>query len=155
MLLAACFTTVGVCQQPPPNPRTVFEEAQRALSAHDYPKAEQGFREVLRIDPQSAAAYANLGVVYMRRGDYGRAIEAIKNAKRLAPQVAGLDLDLGLAYYHQNDFAAAIPPFKRVLQSDPSQGQARYLLGMSYFLTNDFGQTVETSSPSTTVKRRI
>ena len=91
-----CFLAAGNCQQSPPNPQIIFEEAQRALNAHDYAKAEEGFREVLRIDPRSAAAYGNLGVVYMRRSEYGRAIEAFKNAKKLAPQVMGLDLNLGL-----------------------------------------------------------
>ena len=41
-----CFLAAGDCQQSPPNPKIVFEEAQRALNAHDYAKAEQGFREV-------------------------------------------------------------------------------------------------------------
>ena len=146
-LLAMYFLAVGDCQQSPPNPKIVFEEAQRALNAHDYAKAEQGFRDVIKIDPHSAAAYADLGVVYMRRSEYKRAIDAFKNAKKIAPEVAGIDLNLGLAYYHQNDFAAAIPPFTRVLHADPDQAQARYLLGMSYFLTNDFEHTVKTLEP--------
>src|ERR1039457_1765014 len=119
LLVAILSSAAGACQQSPPNPQKLFEEAERALSIHDYTSAEQGFREVLKIDPQSAAAYADLGVVYMRRSEYERAIEAFKNAKRLAPQVTGIDLNLGLAYYRQNDFAAAIPPFKHVLRSDP------------------------------------
>ncbi len=147
LVLALFSGAVGVSQQPLSDPKALFEEAQRALRAHDYPKAEQGFRAVLRIDPRSAPAYANLGVVYMRESEYGRALEAFQNAKRLAPQVAGLDLNLGLAYYHQNDFAEAIPPFTRVLHSDPEQAQARYLLGMSYFLTDDFARTAATLAP--------
>jgi len=82
------------------DPKSLFDEAQRALLAHDYPKAEHGFREFLRIDPQSVGAYSNLGVVYMRTGRYDQAIKALKQAKKLAPQMAGLDLNLGLAYYH-------------------------------------------------------
>ena len=59
----------GAPQQPRPHPRTIFEAAQRALSAHDYPRAKQGFRGVLKIDHQSVAAYSNLGVAYMRLGE--------------------------------------------------------------------------------------
>ena len=48
------------------DPKAVFERAQRALLAGDYAKAEQGFREVLEMDPLSAGAYSNLGVIYLR-----------------------------------------------------------------------------------------
>ncbi len=114
LLALACCADIP-CQQSPPDPKAIFEQAQRALESRDYTAAEQGFRAVLKIDPHSAAAYSNLGVVYMRRNEYARAVEAFANAKRLAPQVTGLDLNLGLAYYHQNDFAKAIPHFALVV----------------------------------------
>ena len=54
--------------QPPPvqDPRVVFQSAQNALLNKNYAGAEKAFQEVLRLDPHSAAAYSNLGVVYMR-----------------------------------------------------------------------------------------
>jgi len=137
LCLVALSLGRGAGQQSASNPKIIFEEARRALVAHDYAQAERGFRAVLSIDPHSAPAYANLGVVYMRLGRYERAIEAFQNAKRLAPEERGLDLNLGLAYYHQNAFARAIPAFARVLQSNPEHAQARYLLGMSYFMNDD------------------
>jgi tetratricopeptide (TPR) repeat protein len=82
-------------QQPPPNPKTLFEEAQRALIAHDYAKVERGFRGVLKIDPRSVAAYSKLGVVNMRLGRYDLAIKAFTEAEKLAPEVTGLDLNPG------------------------------------------------------------
>src|SRR6266699_2173204 len=48
--------------------RAAFERAQQALMAQDYAGAERGFKEFLKLDPNSAAAYTNLGVVYMRTG---------------------------------------------------------------------------------------
>ena len=78
LLLAAS----GLGRQSPPDPKAIFEQAQRALDARDYAAAEQGFRAVLKIDPQSAAAYSNLGVVYMRRNEYGRAVEAFTQGFR-------------------------------------------------------------------------
>ena len=63
------------------DPRIAFESAQRALSAGDYKRAESGFREVLKLDPKSAAAYVNLGVVYMRTEKFDAAIKALQSAK--------------------------------------------------------------------------
>ena len=150
---ALFMVAAGSAQQPPPDPKTIFEAAQQALAAHDYPKAEQGFREVLKIDPQSAAAYSNLGVVYIREGKYDAAIGAFTHAKKLPPQMPGLDLNLGLAYYYKHDFASAIGAFERVLRFDPEHAQARYLLGLSYFMRDDFERTVRTLSPLMTSEK--
>lgn len=120
------------------NPEEIFNQAQRALAAGNYAKAEEGFHAVLKLDPRSAAAYDNLGVVYMRQARWDRALQALTEAKRLAPQVAGIDLNLGLAYYHKLEFEKAIPPFARVLQANPDNSQARYLLGMSYFMQDAY-----------------
>lgn len=109
----------------PPNPQPIFEEARRALAAGDYPKAELAFPEVLAIDPRSAAAYTNLGVVYIRINKPDAAINSLESAKKLAPQVVGINLNLGLAYYKKNDFRNAIPNFGRVLASEPGSVQAR------------------------------
>lgn len=54
-----------------PDPKLLFDQAQRALAAGDYSTARKGFDEVLRIDPKSAAAYSNLGVVDMRLHYFG------------------------------------------------------------------------------------
>src|SRR5216117_1692926 len=66
------------------DPRALFEQAQRALNAGDYAQAEQGFLAVLRIDPQSAGAYFNLGVVYLRTEKFDAAIASLEKARRLA-----------------------------------------------------------------------
>src|SRR5580704_15634982 len=101
--------------QVPPDPKTLFGDAERALVAHDYPQAEIGFRKYLEMDPGSAAGYSNLGVVYMRLARYDSAIEAFHKAKALAPGLPELDLNLGLAYYHEEEFVKAIPAFERVI----------------------------------------
>ena len=56
LFLVVLVADPAVAQQPQHDPKKLFEEAQRYLLAHEYPKAEQGFREVLTIDPQSVGA---------------------------------------------------------------------------------------------------
>ena len=50
-----------------------FSRGQQALQDGKLDEAEEDLREVLQIDPQSGAAYTNLGVVYMRRKQWARA----------------------------------------------------------------------------------
>src|SRR5579859_1881949 len=105
--IIAMLSTPGFSQRPPSDPKSIFEDSQRALLAHDYSKAELGFRKYLELDPRSAGAYSNLGVVYLRLGRYDSAIQAFNKAKALAPDLPQIDLNLGLAYYREEDFANA------------------------------------------------
>src|SRR5437867_12472558 len=65
------LATPGLCTERsrPQEPKTLFEEAQRTLAAGDYASAEKGFREALKLEPRSAAAYSGLGVVYAHGED--------------------------------------------------------------------------------------
>lgn len=97
------------------DPQQLFEQGEAALKSDDLGKAEHDFRAVIALNPQVAGAYANLGVVYMRRKDWPQALAMLKKAEHLAPKVSGIRLNIGLVYYRQNDFAKAIPPFESVL----------------------------------------
>src|SRR5258708_39137665 len=46
-----------------------FAEGEAALQRGDRETAEAAFRKVLAADPRAGAAYANLGVIAMRRKD--------------------------------------------------------------------------------------
>ena len=97
---------------PEADPATIFARGQAALQSGKLQDAEQDFRQVLQLDPKSAAAYANLGVVYMRRKQWNKAIGTLQTAERLAPQLAGVRLNIGLAYYRQNEFLKATSCFR-------------------------------------------
>jgi Tfp pilus assembly protein PilF len=76
--------------------RQLFQAGQAALNQNRLDEAERNFRQVLAADPQVGGAYANLGVVYMRRKEWGKALEALQQANHLMPQVAGVRLNIGL-----------------------------------------------------------
>src|SRR5947207_11189302 len=105
------LATPGLCTEPsrPQEPKTLFEEAQRALAAGDYASAEKGFREVLKLDSQSAAAYSGLGVVYLRTEKINSAIRAFETGKNIARQAVSMDLNLPVAFRTQQTLRHAIP----------------------------------------------
>jgi tetratricopeptide (TPR) repeat protein len=129
------------------DPAKLFQRGQDALTHGQLEEAERSFRGVLRADPRSGAAYANLGVVYMRRRQWTRALESLQKAQQLLPQVAGVRLNMGLAYYRQNEFLQAIPAFESVLHDQPDSLQARYLLGQSYFFADRWADAATTLEP--------
>jgi tetratricopeptide (TPR) repeat protein len=129
------------------DPAKLFQRGQDALTRGQLDEAERSFRGVLRADPQSGAAYANLGVVYMRRRQWAKALESLQKAQELLPQVPGVRLNVGLAYYRQNEFLQAIPAFESVLHDQPDSLQARYLLGQCYFFADRWADAATTLEP--------
>ncbi len=125
----------------------IFERGQDALAHGQLDEAERNFRQVLSLDPRSGGAYANLGVVYMRRKQWAKALEMLHIAERLMPQVAGIRLNIGLVYYRQNEFLQAIPPFESVVKTQPDTPQPRYLLGLCYFFAERWADAAITLEP--------
>src|SRR5882672_8338741 len=56
------------------DPQIWFAKGQTALQSGDLDAAEAAFRQVLAADPRAGSAYANLGVIAMRRKDWDHAI---------------------------------------------------------------------------------
>ncbi len=129
------------------NPAQLFQQGQDALSRGHLDEAEHAFRQVLALDPQVGGAYANLGVVSMRRKQWTKALEMLNKAEHLLPQVPGIRLNIGLAYYRQSEFLKAIPPFESVLRDQPDSAQARHLLGQCYFFAERWADAVQTLEP--------
>ena len=125
----------------------LFQHGEQALKENRLGEAESNFRQVVQIDPQAGPAYANLGVVYMRRKQWARALETLNRAKELMPKVAGIRLNIGLAYYRQNEFLKAIPPFESVMHEQPDAVQPRYLLGLCYFFAERWADAATTLEP--------
>src|SRR5262249_35134873 len=101
----------------------------------------------LAVDPTSAAAYANLGVVEMRRKNWDKAVANLHSAEKLAPKMTGVRLNLGLVEYRRANYAAAVEPFRSVLKDDPNSVQARYLLGFCYSFLEKYSDAVTTLEP--------
>jgi len=129
------------------DPQKLFEAGEAALHAGALDEAEHEFRQVLTINPGVAGAYANLGVIHMRRKQWPQALEMLDKAEKLAPDIAGIRLNIGLVYYRKRNFLAAIEPFESVVQQTPGSYQARYLLGFCYFFDSRWKDTVATLEP--------
>ena len=144
---ASARAQTALTRAAPSDPAQLSQRGEDALKRGDLGEAERDFRAVLAVDPQAGSAYANLGVVYMRRKQWALALTHLKKAERMMPQVAGIRLNLGLAYYRQNEFVKAIPPFESVLRDQPEAEQPRYLLGLCYFFADRWADAASTLEP--------
>jgi tetratricopeptide (TPR) repeat protein len=129
------------------DPAKLFQAGQDALNHGRLDEAARDFHQVLALNPQSAAAYANLGVVYMRRKQWTKALDMLRDAERLMPNEAGIRLNIGLAYYRQGEFLKAIPLFESVVRDQPDALQPRHLLGLCYFFAERWADAADTLEP--------
>jgi len=58
----------------------LFASGEAALRAGNLNEAESLFKQVLARDPDSAGAYANLGVIAMRRQSWSQALDLLNKA---------------------------------------------------------------------------
>ncbi len=131
----------------PADPAQLFQAGQNALNQDRLEEAERDFRQVLALNPQAGGAYANLGVVYMRRKQWTKALQMLRKAEHLLPREAGIRLNIGLAYFRQNEFLKAIPPFESVVRDQPDALQPRHLLGLCYFFAERWADAANTLEP--------
>jgi tetratricopeptide (TPR) repeat protein len=122
-------------------------KGQDALNHGRLDEAERDFRQALAANPQVGGAYANLGVVYMKRKQWTKALGPLRKAEQLLPHEAGIRLNIGLAYFRQNEFLKAIPAFESALRDQPDWLQPRYLLGLCYFFSERWADATNTLEP--------
>jgi tetratricopeptide (TPR) repeat protein len=132
---------------PVKDPQVWFAKGQAALQAGELDAAETDFRKVTADDPGSGAAYANLGVIAMRRKQWDQALALLQKAEKLDPKVTGIRLNIGLVKYRRGDYAGAIKPLASVVREQPDSQQARYLLGLCNVFTERYADAVAVLEP--------
>ena len=88
------------------DPGTVSQHvrrAQQALGANDSDRAEHELKEVIRLKPDNANAYANLGVIALSRADYTTAAHSFESAIQKAPSLWSARALLGVCRIRTGD----------------------------------------------------
>jgi Flp pilus assembly protein TadD len=147
LFVAASPGFKALAEEPRSEAERLYRDGEIALRNGELDRAEVAFRHVVAIDPKSAGAFSNLGVIAIRRRSWTKALEDLNKAEGLAPSVAGIRLNIGLAYFKQGDYVSAVGPLKSVVRDDPSSLQAHYLLGLCYFFTQRFSEALQTLEP--------
>lgn len=109
-----------------------------ALEADDPAGAIALFREATERDPRHAAAWNDLGALYVQTKNWDAARSALESAIALAPRFAKAHLNLGSALRGKRDFALAEASYLRALALDPGLDTALFNLGILYLDADPF-----------------
>ena len=95
--------------------------------------AEQFYGQALRLRPDFAEAYNNLGLLLQERGEAERAAACFSEALATDPMLDAAHTNRGSALLKQGWMDGAIDSFKRALEINPASAEAWNNLGNVYF----------------------
>ncbi len=137
-ILLALFVCAGLagCRPADPDPSSEayreavynFYSALARIQAGEDLGAEERLLRVTELAPAEPAAWANLGLLAMRRNDLDAAAARLERARSLAPDAAPVLLLSGLMEQVRGDADAAEAYLRQAVEVDPENLRALYAL---------------------------
>jgi hypothetical protein len=110
----------------------LFFEGNCSMEAGDLTRAEACFREAVKIAPDFAEAYANLGYILDRQGATKTAEDCYRRSIALNPACSKTHLNLGALFADQKRFNEAEVAYKQAIALDPGSTACWSNLGVLY-----------------------
>ena len=132
LFASIAFETTSVAQ-------TNGRENALALEQHgQMAAAEDAWRAVASADPQSAEAFAHLGLIAALQQRFDQAISYYIEAFRINSEFPELEMNLGLALFKGGHFKESIEPFTNELRKHQGDPRLTILLGMAHYRMGDY-----------------
>ncbi len=113
------------------------------LDQFQYQESIQAFAEVIKLRPQYADAYTNVGLTEIAWEKYDSAREAIRKALSIDPNSARALFYDGLLQRRAGNAGVEIADLRKVVEMFPQSRDARRELGISYYQQNQSAAAVE------------
>ncbi|OQX96470.1 hypothetical protein B6I21_00860, partial [candidate division KSB1 bacterium 4572_119] len=115
-----------------------FYNANDMMRKQDWKNAEIELKRAIKLDPDFARAYVNLGVVYTNLGQFQMAKECLNKALIIYPQSDLAYQNLGFLAVHTNDIRSSLYYFQSALDISPDNCEIMVEIGKVYYKLNDF-----------------
>ncbi len=106
-----------------------FHRALVDLEEDDYEGAVANLREVVRLEPDMASAYLELGRALVHGGKYEEALPVLRTAAEKNPESGMAHYELGLSLIKTGQWEAALPEMKAAVVCTPNSAQLHFYLG--------------------------
>lgn len=133
--------------------------AEQADAAREYEKAEKGYREALRLRPDSGPLWLLLSDVYTILGQYDQALKADQEAVRLDPNNAIAWDQLGVCHFKLRQYEQAVRSLREAIRLEPddpdftgSQADAWMNLGLAYGSLHKYDQALKAEQEAIRLK---
>ena len=107
-----------------------------------YDEAIAEFNNAIKINPNSANAYYNLGIIYDKKSDSDKAIANFSKAIGIDPALADAYYNRGSIYYKKGAFDDAISDYSKAIELSPKLADAYYARGLAYSKKGNLDQAI-------------
>jgi len=120
----------------PPEVAAIAKEGALAVAEKQWEKARDLYLEMVKLAPDNALAYANLGVAEHQLGNLLAAAGNLGKSTELNPHIARNWQTLGLIHYERGDLALALSCLTRAIHEDPTEAESHLILAA---VVRDYG----------------
>lgn len=114
------------------NLESILTAAREAQAKSDFSAAAELYRQAVKVSPNIAELWANLGLMDDLAGNFSEAIKSFSEAARLNGSMFVPQLFLGIEYLKLNRAETAIPFLQRAERINPKDPQAPLALGRAF-----------------------
>ena len=139
--LAMAFTA---CEKEQKDDREIYREILTSrtlglayLEENKLAEAEEEFLKLIRLAPDEAMGYANLGLVYLRMGQYENSVEKLQQAIEKEPANPDIRLILAKVYEVTGALDKSLATLNEILKIAPEHIKTLYSLAEFYGKSND------------------
>lgn len=156
-VLVALFLSCALCAgQDTPDVaarlRSLALAAQQAQTRHDFRAAARSYEQILRLRPDLAECWADLGLMHQFLGEYSKANSDFEVALQKNPSLYAPNLFLGLNFLMEGRTVAAIRLLKEAERLQPNDEQAAMGLARAEEALGDYAEASEWFDRATEIK---
>ena len=114
--------------------------------------AIDSYQQALRIKPDYADAYYNMGIALKNKGDLEAAIDSYQQALRIKPDYADAYYNMGIALKDKGDLEAAIDSYQQALRIKPDYADAYNNMGIALKDKGDLEAAIDSYQQALRIK---
>lgn len=120
----------------------LYGEARAAAARGDVPAAIAKYESLLQTAPRLAAAYNNLGALYLRQREFQKAASTLRKGLKLDPTMTSATALLGIAEYELTDYSNARKHLEASLRANPGDNNAELFLANNLIKMGELGGAI-------------
>ena len=132
---------------------TLFNLQGAANAAlQNYEKAIDSYKQAIKIKPDYAEAYNNMGNALNDKGELDAAIDSYKQALKIKPDFAEAYYNMGNSLRDNGDLDTAIDSYNKVLTIKPDHAEAYYNMGNALKEKSDLDAAIDSYKQAIKIK---
>lgn len=112
----------------------LYDLGMDETAKNNFKGAIEYYKKAVKIDPNFAFAYDNMGICYRRLEEYDLAIDAYEKSLKIDPNGLMPLQNIAVAYSYKKDYKKAVETYERLAKIEPNNPEVFYGIGQMYAL---------------------